>query len=105
MAEAFKKLAQSLIPTSVAPTYTVPGATSAVVKHIVINNPSGSSVISLYHDGTSDVNLILNAIPLAAGERYEGEVVITMEASDTLQVKDTGQNNVAAIVVYGLEIS
>ena len=101
----FKKLAQTPIDTTVEAIYTVPALTEALIRHIVINCPSGSSVVSLYHDGTSNTELIINAIPLGAGERYEFNGVISMEAGDTLQAKDTGQDDVSSITVHGLEIS
>ena len=105
MTNTFKKLAQSPIDTTVEAIYTVPALTSALIRHIVINCPSGSSVISLYHDGTGNTQLLVNAIPLGAGERYEFDGVLSLEAGDTLQAKDTGQDDVASITVHGLEIT
>lgn len=101
----FKKLAQTAIDTTVETIYTVPGSTQTLIRHIVINCPSGSSVVSLYHDGSTNVELLVNAIPLGAGERYEFDGVLSLEAGDTLMAKDTGQDDVAVITIHGLEIS
>jgi hypothetical protein len=107
MAETLKKLAQSLIDTTVETVYTVPGSTTTIIKHIVITNNTAGAVtgITIYHDGNADVNCILPGVDLAAGEWGEFEGVIAMEAADTLQVKSLTGDDVAAITVYGMEFS
>jgi len=107
MAETLKKLAQSLIDTTVEAIYTVPSVTTTIIKHIVITNNTAGAVtgITLYHDGTADLNCILPGVDLAAGEWGEFEGVITMETGDTLQCKSLTGDDVAAITVYGMEFT
>ncbi len=106
MAEAYKKLAQTLIDSTVEAVYTVPGATQAIIKHMVITNNTGSTVtdIFMYHDGSSDINCLLPGVPLEAGEWCEFEGTITMETGDTLQAK-AGTDDVLGLTVHGLEIT
>ena len=62
MAEAYKKLGQgTLTGAGTQDTlYTVPAATSAIVKHIRIVNYGATTVnVKLWHDGTTDTYLIL----------------------------------------------
>lgn len=106
MVEAYKKLAQTLIPAAVAAVYTVPALTSTIVKHIVITNNTSSAVtgVSLYHDGTGDTQLLLPGVTLEAGEWAEFDGTITMETADTLQAK-AGTDAVLGLTAHGLEIT
>lgn len=104
--EAYKKLAQGLIPLAVGILYTVPVGAQTIVKHIVITNNTASTVanVYLYHDGTGDTQILLPGVDLAAGEWAEFEGTITMEDSDTLQAK-AGTDAVLGITVHGLELT
>jgi hypothetical protein len=105
MAEAYKKLAQTLVDATVEAVYTVPANTQAIVKHIVITNETGSTAtVTLYHDGTANVNIILPTSDIVAGGFAEFEGTITMEAGDTLQAK-SGTDDVLGMTVHGMEIS
>ncbi len=106
MVETYKKLAQTTIPSVVAALYTVPALTQTIVKHIVISNNTGTPVtdIFLYHDGTTDSNILVPGVTLAVGEWGEFDGSITMETADTLQAK-AGTDAAVGITVHGLEIS
>lgn len=105
MPEAYKKLAQTQPGTSVATAYTVPGATSVIVKHIRAVNVSASpTTIKLFHDGSGDANVILPAITLGPGEFLEWDGTLLMEAADTLQAQ-AGAATAITLTVYGIELS
>jgi hypothetical protein len=105
MAETYKKLAQDRVGSSVETVYTVPGGTSAIVKHIRLVNPTaGAATVALWHDGTADVNIILPPVSLGAGEWAEFDGSILMEAADTLHA-DSDTADAVTITVYGLEIT
>ena len=105
MAEAYKKLYQGQPGTSAATVYTVPGSTTAIVKHVRAVNTSGATTtIKLFHDGTADANVILPAVTLGSGEWCEFDGAILMEAADTLAAQ-AGAATSITLTVYGLEIS
>lgn len=105
MAEAYKKLAQGQLGTSVAALYTVPGSTSAIVKKIVlVNNDTEALTVELNHDGDTEATRILPPISIDAGGWAEFDGSICMEAADTLQGKGEQATEIT-YTVYGLEIS
>lgn len=105
MADAFKKLYQGQPGTSAATLYTVPAATSTIVKHIRVANPTATDrTIKLWHDGTADAQVILPAVTVQAGGWAEFDGVILMEAADTL----SGQASAATaltVTIYGDEVT
>lgn len=103
--EVFKKLAQQLIDNASGTVYTVPAATQAIIKHIVITNNTGSTVtISVWIGTADDTHIILPGVDLAAGEWCEFDGSIVMEAAETLKA-NASTNNVCGIRVDGLELS
>jgi hypothetical protein len=106
MTDTFKKLYQGQPGTSATTLYTVPGSTTAIVKHIsIVNTASGSThTIRLWHDGTANSNLILPVVTMASGGFATFDGTILMEASDTLSAQaDAG--TVLTVTVYGDEVS
>jgi len=107
MAEAYKKLGQgTLTGAGTQDTlYTVPAATSAIVKHIRIVNYGATTVnVKLWHDGTTDTYLILPNTAIESGGWGEWDGVITMEASDTLSGEASAATSIA-YTIYGVEVT
>jgi hypothetical protein len=104
--DTVKKLGQMELTGGTDTVYTVPGVTSTLVKHMSIVNTStvSGSTVRLWHDGSSNVNLIMPAITIAAGEWAEFEGTITMETGDTLKA-EAQIGNVITITVHGVEFT
>ena len=105
MADNYKVLAQGQLAAAAGAIYTVPGATQAIVRGIVIvNTDTTTRTISLFVNGTGAANKILSNRTLAQDERLEINGVITLAAAGTIQ----GVADVGAKVTYtisGLEIA
>jgi hypothetical protein len=105
MAETYKKLAQGQLTTSSGTLYTVPSATSTIIKYITLTNTTGGAqTAQLFHDGTSAATCILPIISIVAGGWAEFEGTIIMEAADTL-AGDSDAGTSITYTVYGLEIT
>jgi len=105
MAEAWKKLAQGQLPSTVGTIYTVPASTETIIKHIVLSNPTGSDrTAALWHDGTTDAFNILPPTTIVAGTWAEFDGVLTLEAGDTI-AGDSDAATAVTFTIYGLEIS
>lgn len=72
--EAYKVLGQGQLGTSAAPLYTVPGATTALVREIFLANTMASPIIvALYVNGTTAANKIVTVtIPASGSASYDG---------------------------------
>ena len=105
MTDTYKTLSQSQLPNAAAAQYTVPGATQAIVRSIVLVNTSASPVtVSLFVNGSAASNKILDTYTIPANTRVELNGIITLAATNTIQ----GVCSTAAVVtmsVFGLEIS
>jgi hypothetical protein len=91
-------------PTTV---YTVPANTRTVVRHIHVQNPSGSIVTFSLSVGADAAGTRLwdafNIPAAAAGERESVKdffVYLPLEATETIQLK-AGTNNILTIVING----
>lgn len=93
-------------PTNSATTlYTVPGATTTVVRHIrVINPDSVSHTVDLYRNGSADVNRITETITVLAGGSWEDDVYFPLAAADTIQGKADASSKVT-VFIGGAEIT
>lgn len=97
-----KRLAQNAqASTSETTVYTVPGATSAIVKHIIIANTTGSAAnysISIVPSAGSATaaNRILETVSFAANSITSIPVMIQMDTGDFISIK---QGTSAAITV------
>jgi hypothetical protein len=106
MADAYKKLYQGQLPSSVGTLVTVGGSVSWIVKHItVVNNDTASRTFSLYRDGTAATNVITPpAMVVLAGGMQEWDGTMAFEASATIR----GLASVATmltVTISGDEIS
>lgn len=105
MTDTVKRLAQATVGTSAAAFYTVPGSTSAIVRHIVAANTSGSATtLIVYHGGSAAANTILPSVSVPAGGRIEFDGIISMAAADTLQAI-AGAGSAIQVTVHGMEIT
>lgn len=105
MTDTYKKLSQTQLPNLSAAQYTVPGATQAIIRSVVlVNTDSSPRTVSLYTDGSAAANKILDAYTIPANTRVELNAVMTLAAAGAVW----GVADVAAKVtmtVFGLEIS
>lgn len=85
MADAFKKLYQGQLPSSVATLYTA--ASQAVVRHwTCVNNDTVARTFALYRDGTGVTNLITppaTLIPPGGMAEFDGAEAFAL--GDTLR--------------------
>ena len=103
MTETVKKLAQLILTGGVDTLYTVPGATSALIKTISVVNIGGvAQSVKIWQSGSADDNVILPQIILASGEFANYGGVLTLAATDTIEAEgDTG----ITITMEGVEFS
>lgn len=107
MTTTVKKLGQAVLTGSGTQDtlYTVPAATTALIKHIRLVNYSVSDVtVMLWHDGVADSNRILPAATILAGGWAEFDGAITMETGDTLRAEAGAATSITA-TVYGVEFT
>jgi hypothetical protein len=98
-----KKLAQTQVAASATTVYTVSTGKQATIEHIVLANPTGSArIVTLWHDGSADTNVILPATPILAGGHGIFSGTLRMEASDTL-VADADAATAVTLTAYGYE--
>lgn len=85
MADAYKKLYQGQLAASVATIYTVPAATSAIIKHIAVVNRTGNAVtFQLWRDGTTDAFAFTAVMPLAPNGMADWDGTFAMNTGETL---------------------
>jgi len=97
----------ALVATGPTTVYTVPASTRTVLRHIHIQNPSGSVVtfsLSIGADAAGTRLWDAFSIPAAAaGERESVKdfyVYLPMEATETIQLK-AGTNNILTATISG----
>lgn len=106
MADAYKQLYQGQLPSSAATLYTVPGATSAIIRHIsVVNNDTVARTCAFYRGGTAATNLITPpAMVVLPGGMQEWDGAMALGTTETLR----GVGSVASmlsVTVDGDEIT
>lgn len=106
MTDVYRKIYQAQLSTTAAVTaYTVPAATSSIVKSIrVVNTTATAATFKMWQGGTADANVILPATSIDAGGFGEFEGVLTMAAADTLSVQ-AGTASALTVTIHGLEIT
>lgn len=90
--DAFKKLFQGQLATSVATLYTVPGSTQTLIKTIILDNTTGSpATATLYVDGTAAANRICSFTIPAGGEAvWSGEGWKMLDANGAMLTSTGG---------------
>jgi hypothetical protein len=105
MADTFTRLAQVSLNQAVGTIYTVPAATSVIVKSVHVVNVSGAqTTITLYQSGTGTANQLLAPTTLATGEYGVYDGTITMAAGDTLS-GSCSQNSGVTVTVEGMTVT
>lgn len=104
MARIPKRLAIQLVDLTFETIYTVPANTKTIVRHIHINNPTGSAATFTVAIGADTLaNHILSGISVAAGGTYDLYGYFPMEETETLGAKSS-VDDTCNIVVSGDEI-
>jgi hypothetical protein len=111
MARIPKRLAGPAQVSNVAATkYTVPATTKTVVRHIHVQNPSGSAVtftLSIGADGAATRVIDAFSIPAAAAgvttSVVDWFVYYVLEAAEVIQAF-AGTNNILTLTIDGDEI-
>ena len=104
-----KQLAQSAPSASFSTAYTVPGATTTIVKQIMVTNVTAAvanaNVNFIASGGSNTVaNRVINNYPVAAGDVAFFDLTQVLAAGGFIQV----QASVASALVYtisGVEIT
>jgi len=112
MARAAKRFyGPALITTGPTTVYTVPGSTKVVLRHIHLQNPSGSAVLFSLSIGADAAGTRLwdnYSIPAAAAGVTDSVrdifLYLVMDAAEVIQVK-AGTTNILTITINGDEIT
>lgn len=105
MPEAFKLLYQNQVPSSATTLYTVPSATSTLVKTMrIVNTSASAATIRIWQNGTGDANAILPATSIDAGGFAEFEGTFTLGASDFISAQ-AGTASAITLTIWGVEIT
>lgn len=105
MTDTYKVLSQTQLPNAAAAQYTVPGATQAIVRSIVmVNTTAGAITVSLFVNGSAAANKILDTYSIPANTRVELNSVMCLAATNTIQAVASSAASVT-MTVFGLEIS
>jgi hypothetical protein len=98
-----KKLAQLEIAAAAATVYTVPAGKQTVIENLILVSTSvGAQIVTLWHDGSADSNMILPPTTIVAGGFAVFSGHISMEPADTL-VADCDAANAITLTAYGYE--
>lgn len=101
MADAYKLLYQGQLAATVGTLYTVPAATSAIVRHIsVVNNDTVSRTFVLYRQGTAAANIITPpAMVVLPGGMQEWDGAMALAATETIR----GTGSVATMLTVTID--
>lgn len=104
MARTPKRLAgPALVSNAAATKYTVPGSTTAVIRHIHISNPSGSPVDFTLSIGTDAAGTrLFDGYPIPTDSIVTLHCYHVMAAAEIIQAF-AGTNNVLTLTISGDE--
>lgn len=104
MARTPKRLAgPAQVSNAAATKYTVPGATTAVVRHIHVSNPSASPVDFTLSIGTdAAATRLFDGLAIAADSVYEHFCYHVLTAAEIIQAFG-GTNNILTLTISGDE--
>lgn len=109
MATTPKPLYHGQPGNTAAAVYTVPAATTAVLRHLrCVNKDSSSHTLELWHyasgGSASDATVITETITIPAGGSWEDDIYLPMNTGDILAAKaDTAAK--LTLFVGGAEIA
>ncbi len=111
MADVYKRLntTRSFSSGSGTTIYTVPAATTALIRKVqVSNNGTSTATAKLHHvpsGGSADAtNVILPTTTMGPNEHGADDAQFAMATGDTIVAYGDGSNTVT-INIYGLEVS
>jgi len=89
------------VATGPATKYTVPAATKTVVRHVHIQNPSGSPVTFTMSVGADAVGTrVFDAFSIPANSVYDWWTYLVLEAAEIIQA-GAGTNNILTLTIDG----
>lgn len=104
MAVTLKDLGNGQLPAAKGTLYTVPGATNAAARVLLVNTDTVSRTVNIYTNKTGTSRRVSpKDLSMAAGEKWISEV-LTLEAADLIE----GDASAATIVDYqinGFEVT
>jgi hypothetical protein len=93
------------VATGPATKYTVPAVTKTIIRHIHIQNPSGSPVTFTLSVGADAAGTRLyDAFSIAANTIRDDYFYVVVEAAEVVQA-GAGTNNVLVLTINGDEIT
>jgi hypothetical protein len=106
MARTPKRLAgPAQVSNAAATKYTVPATTKTIVRHVHVQNPSGSAVTFTMSIGADAAGTrIFDAYSIAAGAVLDHFCYYVLEAAEVIQAL-AGTNNILTLTVDGDEIT
>lgn len=106
MAKTPKRLhGPAQLSNSASTKYTVPGATTAVVRHIHVQNPSGSAVDFTLSIGANAAGTrIFDGLPIPADSERSFWGPYTLVAAEVIQGL-AGTNNILTLTIDGEELT
>ena len=104
MARIAKRLAgPAQVSNAAATKYTVPALTKTIIRHVHIQNPSGSAVTFTMSIGADAASLrIFDAFSIAAGTVLDHFCYYVVEAAEVVQAF-AGTNNILTLTIDGDE--
>lgn len=104
MAYSIKALADGQLAASKGTLYTTPALTQTIIKSItLVNTDSSARTVNLYKKpGSTSRRIIPKDLSLAAGESFEFDLVLTLEAGDLIE-GDASSANVVDYTINGVE--
>lgn len=104
MAKAYKRLAgPAQVSNAAATKYTTPGATTTVVRHLHVSNPSASPVDFSLSIGTDAAGTrLFDGFPIPADSVFERHVYWVLAATEIIQAF-AGTNNILTLTLNGEE--
>ena len=91
------------VSNAAATKYTVPSVTKSIVRHIHIQNPSGSAVTFTMSIGADAAGVrIFDAFSIGANSVFDHFCMYVLEAAEVIQAF-AGTNNILVLTIDGEE--
>ncbi len=106
MARTPKRLhGPALVTNAAATKYTVPASTKTIVRHIHVQNPSGSAVTFTLSIGADAAALrLFDAFSIGAGGILDHHCYYPLDAAEVLQAL-AGTTNILVLTISGDELT
>ena len=106
MAKTAKRLAgPAQVSNAAATKYTVPASTTAIIRHVHIQNPSGSPVSFTMSIGADAAGVrLFDALSIPAVSPYDWYGYVVVTAAEIVQAF-AGTNNILTLTIFGDELT